>query len=47
MPEKPIDFVFDDTHTSMGASVFDNEPDIAIGLKLPITATTRGFFDQE
>jgi len=46
MPEKPIDFVLDDTHTTTGMSVFDNEPDIALGLKLPITADGT-YFDQE
>ena len=46
MAEKPIDFVLDDTHTTAGMSVFDNEPDIALGLKLPITADGT-YFDQE
>jgi phage baseplate assembly protein W len=47
MPEKPIDFILDDTHTTTGMSVLDNEPDIALGLKLPITAGNGTYFDQE
>ena len=48
MAEKPIDLVIDDTHSTMGAALVDQDPDIAVGISLPITkGENSGYFHQE
>lgn len=47
MAEKPIDLIIDDTQTTMGSAVIDQDPDIAVGISLPITKGDRGYFSQE
>tara|TARA_Y100000593_G_scaffold93045_1_gene186517 strand:+ start:65 stop:565 length:501 start_codon:yes stop_codon:yes gene_type:complete len=47
MAEKPIDLVIDDTHIAGGAAVVDQDPDVAVGISLPLTHSPRGYFHQE
>ena len=47
MAEKPIDLIIDDTHIAGGAAVVDQNPDIAVGISLPLTHASTGYFHQE
>tara|TARA_B100000131_G_scaffold305985_1_gene332545 strand:+ start:57 stop:551 length:495 start_codon:yes stop_codon:yes gene_type:complete len=47
MADKPIDLIIDDTHNIGGAAVVDQRPDVAVGVSLPFTLGTNGYFEQE
>ena len=47
MAEKPIDLIIDDTHIAGGAAVVDQNPDVAVGISLPLTHANTGYFHQE
>jgi len=47
MAEKPIDLILDDSHKAFGTAVVDQDPDIAVGIALPVTLGTNGYFEQE
>ena len=47
MSSKPIDLIIDDTHNIGGAAIVDQDPSIAVGVALPFTLGTNGYFEQE